>query len=117
MEVQELKEQIAEKIFDEWGHAESYCGYDFKDIPNHVEDKRIVKKQATSILSLLDSPDSPYVLKSEAEKRIRAAELNDEEIEDSISEFCIVLSGHRQFLKEVSKATIQKVVDLFEVKK
>jgi len=67
MEVQELKEQIAEKIFDEWGHAESYCGYDFKDIPNHVEDKRIVKKQATSILSLLDSPESPYVLKSEVE--------------------------------------------------
>jgi len=111
MEVQELKEQIAEKIFDEWGHAESYCGYDFKDIPNHVEDKRIVKKQATSILSLLDSPDSPYVLKSEVEKRIREI-VNPFEAAYNINACRTYLD-----MKTGFNSAIQKAVELFEVKK
>ena len=34
--------------------------------------------------------------------------LSDEEIENSITEFCVVLEGHRSFLREVAKAQLAK---------
>ena len=77
MEVQELKEQIAETIYRKF--MTLFCNDEETLAETHI-DSMFTKKIADSILSLLDSPDSPYIKKSEVVKRIREAELTPEEI-------------------------------------
>jgi hypothetical protein len=95
MEVQELKEQIA-------GIS---CSFELTD----------------SILSLLDSPDSPYILKSEAEKRIKKGVLTPKEIHDITGFTGLDIKDSTDhdlhMALKVSRVTIQKAVELFEVKK
>ena len=89
---------------------------------------KLADKYTNSILSFLDSPDSPYVLKSEVVKRIRKAELSPDEAREIgvnvLGIDCVRKIGEEnpimaykigQIQKADVLATIQKAVD--EVKK
>ena len=100
MEVQELKEQIAVEI------QFLFQGKRPPSWSDGVKDMRL--EQADSILSLLDSPDSPYILKSEAEKRIREI-VNPFEAAYNINACRTYLD-----MKTGFNSAIQKAVELFE---
>ena len=80
MEVQELKEQIAKWFYNKafhdpldftWEEATELVPDDRVLTVLRIENVKKFRQDAANILSLLDSLDSPYILKSEVEKRIR----------------------------------------------
>ena len=105
MEVQELKVRIAPILYEIWqeakeDYADNWNDTTFESLPE--KHKLEYYRTADSILSLLDSPDSPYVLKSEVVKGLR-------EIENRYEPCTRSHAGFHQ--------AIQKAVELFEVKK
>ena len=83
MEVQELKEQIAKWFYNKafhdpldftWEEATELVPDDRVLTVLRIENVKKFRQDAANILSLLDSPDSPYVLKSEVVKGLREIE-------------------------------------------
>ena len=103
MDIQQLKEQIELELM--------FWKDDILTSLLHHRDSVEPTKCTTSILSLLDSPDSPYILKSEAEKRIREI-VNPFEAAYNINACRTYLD-----MKTGFNSAIQKAVELFEVKK
>ena len=102
MEVQELKEQIAEILEN---HVDTRC---LQELPSgEFRPLDLTEILTTSILSLLDSPDSPYVLKSEITKRIR-------EIENPYKDDDVKFYAPFEL---AFNSALQKAVELFEEKK
>ena len=78
-----IREQIAKWLYNKafhdsldftWEEAISLVPDDRVLTVLRIENVKKFREEADSILSLLDSPDSPYVLKSEVIKRIRGIE-------------------------------------------
>ena len=120
MDIQQLKEQIAKWFYNKafhdpldftWEEATELVPDDRVLTVLRIENVKKFRQDAANILSLLDSLDSPYILKSEVVKRIR-------EIKNPF-EVAYNINACRTYLdmKTGFNSAIQKAVELFEVKK
>jgi hypothetical protein len=100
MDIQQLKKQIAPMV-NEAKHSDG-CSVNWLYTTEY--EKSLAYDKVDSMLSLLDSPDSPYILKSEVVKRIR-------EIENPYKDDDVRFYAPFEL---AFVAALQKAVELFE---